>query len=516
MKLSLRTLAKALVISFVFALQAAAQTPRGITPEDYFSFEFISDPNISPDGKLVAYVVTRIDRAQNRRNSSIWMVATDGSRAPWQFTTSPQTSNSPRWSPDGKSLAFLSSRPSAELAAPPVATASPNPAAGPTPAAAAGAISGAAPSDQPRNQVYLLSMSGGEARRITNLKNGVSLFRWSPDGTRLAVVSRIGLSDSPRDSRADSRDRSDVRHYKNTSYKFNDTGWFDDRRTHLWIVEVRSGNAKQITEGNDWNDSDPQWSPDGTRIAFVSNRTGREYDENRNTDVWVISAEGGKLIKISDHDEADNQPRWSPDGKWIAFAGEVHERDHPKIWLAPATGGAPSVLAASGLDLIPGGLEWSGDDKTLYFETGVKGENHLFRIEVPTKSIAQVTFGPRAVRSVDFNWPTRTMAYLVNDFKHLDDLFIADLNGKSERKLTNLNEALWRQLRFADVERFSYKSADDWDIDGFFVKPIDWQAGKKYPMILSVHGGPAGQYGVDWYHEFQVYAAKGYAVLFTN
>src|SRR5438128_4923211 len=383
----------------IVAIGQAQQTPRGVTPEDYFSFEFIIDPQVSPDGKLAAYVLTKIDRAQNRRNSSIWMAATDGSRAPWQFTTSPQSSNSPRWSPDGKWLAFLSSRPGSDSTtlAP---TASPAPAAGPTPAAAAGAVS----SDQPRNQVYLLAMNGGEAKRITNLKNGVSVFRWSPDGTRLVVVSRIGPSDSRPDARTESRDRSDVRHYKNTSYKFNDTGWFDDRRTHLWIVDVKSGNAKQITEGNDWNDSDPQWSPDGTRIAFVSNRTGKEYDENRNTDVWVTSAEGGALTKISDHDEADNQPRWSPDGKQIVFTGEVHDRDHPKIWLAPASGGATSVLAAYGLDLIPGGLEWSDDGKSLYFETGIKGENHLFRVDLAKKSISQVTSGARAVRGVDFNF----------------------------------------------------------------------------------------------------------------
>ncbi len=470
-----------------------AQNQRGVTPEDYFAFEFVSDPNISPDGKLVAYVVTKIDHAQNRRNSSIWMVPTDRSRGPWQFTTSPQNSTSPRWSPDGRSVAFLSSRP--ESTAP------------------AGSVA-----DQPRSQVWLLSMGGGEAKRVTNLKNGISSFRWSPDGTRLVVVSRLGPSDNRGDSRTgDAKDRSDVRHYKNSSYKFNDSGWFDDRRTHLWVVDANSGSAQQITEGDDWNDSDPQWSPDGKRIAFVSNRTGKEYEENRNADVWVINADGtGTLTKISDHDESDNQPRWSPDGKTIAFTGEVHERDHPKIWLAPSSGGTASVPAANNLDLIPGQLEWSDDARSLYFETGVKGELHLFRVDVPTKTVTQLTSGPRAVRSVDFNFASGKMVYLSNDFKHLDDLYISDLNGKNERKLTNLNEALWKQIQFADVERFTYKSADDWDIDGFFVKPIGWQPGRKYPLVLSVHGGPAGQYGVDWYHEFQVYAAKGYAVLFTN
>src|SRR5437868_1225388 len=332
-----------LTVSAAAAAQPASTT-RGITAEDYYSFEFISDPNISPDGKLVAYVLTKIDRAQNRRNSAIWMVAADGSSPPWQFTTAPQNSNSPRWSPDGKTLAFLSSRPAEAASAV-------TPAAGSAPAAAA---------EPPRAQIYVLSMNGGEAKRITNLKMGVTVFRWSPDGTRLVAVSRVG----PSDSKAENKDRSDVRHYKNTTYKFNDTGWFDDRRAHLWVIETASGSAKQITEGDDWNDSDPQWSPDGSRIAFVSNRSGKELDEDRNSDVWVIAASGGSLTKISDHAESDNQPRWSPDGKWIAFTGEIHDRDHPKIFLAPSAGGSPSMLAANGLDLIPGALRWSNDGKS--------------------------------------------------------------------------------------------------------------------------------------------------------
>ena len=471
-----------LVSSIARANQAEGK--RGITPEDYFAFESISDPHISPDGKLVAYVVTTVDQKQNRRNSSIWMASIDGSRAPWRFTTSPQNSNSPRWSPDGQSLAFISSRPGADG-------------------------SGATES---RPQLWLLSMSGGEARRVTNLKNGASNFQWSPDGTRLACLSRTG----PSDNRADSKDKSDVRHYSHISYKFNDTGWFDDKRSHIWIVDVKTGTARQITSGDDWNDTDPQWSPDGTRIAFVSNRTGKEYDENRNTDVWVIGSDGSQITKISDHEEGDNSPRWSPDGKTIAYVGRVREEEHPKIWLASSTGGSPSVLAARNLDLIPSDLDWAEAGKALYFQTGVKGETHLYRVDLASKDLRPITSGARAVRGVDINDKTQKMVYTSNDFKHLDDLYVSDLSGANERKLTRLNEALWRQLELQDVERISYKSADGWDIDGFFVKPVGFQEGKKYPMILSVHGGPAGMYGVDWFHEFQVYAARGWAVFFTN
>ena len=470
-----------LLASVAWAHQAEGK--RGVTPEDYFAFEFISDPRISPDGKLVAYVVTTVDQKQNRRHSSIWMAATDGSRAPWPFTTSPQNANAPRWSPDGQFLGFISSRTSAD-----------------------------GPAGDAKPQVWVLSMSGGEARRVTNLKNGANSFQWSPDGNRLACGSRTG----PSDNRADSKDRSDVRHYSQISYKFNDTGWFDDRRSHIWIVDAKTNAAKQITSGEDWNDADPQWSPDGTKVAFVSNRTGKEYEENRNSDVWVISAEGGALTKISDHDEADNSPRWSPDGKTIAFVGRVREDEHPKIWLAPSGGGAASALAAKNLDLIPSDLDWAEDGRALYFQTGVKGETHLFRVDVISRELSPVTSGPRAIRGVDINDRTRRMVYAANDFKHLDDLYVADISGQNERKLTRHNEALWHQLELQDVERISYKSADGWDVDGFFVKPAGWQEGKKYPMILSVHGGPAGMYGVDWFHEFQVYAARGWAVFFTN
>jgi dipeptidyl aminopeptidase/acylaminoacyl peptidase len=525
------------------ARTAAQQRPamRGVTPEDYYAFEFLGDPHLSPGGKWVAYVVTTVDQRQNRRLSQIWLAAVDGSRPPRQLTTSTQSASSPRWSPDGRTLAFISSRPSSDnasasqqgsaqsnsqtqqntqgatQAAQPSTQASSMPAPASSPAqigtattpGVSSAQQTAAADTTPRSQVWALSLEGGEARRVTNLKNGVGNFDWSPDGSRLVVTTRTGPSDAKAPS-------SDVRHYKHPSYKFNDTGWFDDKRSHIWVVDFGSGAARQITSGDEWNDTDPQWSPDSTRIAFVSDRTGQAFDESRNTDVWVVSAEGGALTKISDHDEEDSSLRWSPDGKSIAFTGRLHQTDHPKIFLAPAAGGQPSRNIAPELDLIPANLTWAEQGRALYFETGVRGEQHLFRADVRDGKVRQVTKGARAVRAVDIDDATHRLVYASNDFRHLDDLYTSDLDGSNERKLTNLNAKLWSQLQLAEVERMTYKGADGWDVDGFMVKPLGWQEGKKYPLILSVHGGPAGQYGVDWYQEFQVYAARGWAVFFCN
>ncbi len=459
---------------------ASAQT-RGVTAEDYFLFEAPGDPHFSPDGSSIAFVVTSVDQKQNRRRSQIWLAAADGSREPVALTASPQSSTSPRWSPDGRTIAFLSARP----------------------------VAGDAASDQPRTQVWLLPLAGGEPRRLTNLQNGVTSFQWSPDGTHLVVVSRSGQSDTARSP-------SDVRHYRHANYKFNDTGWFDDKRAHLWVVDAATGRADQITSGDDWNDSDPQWSPDGRRIAFVSDRTGKAFDESHNTDVWVIDAAGGPLTKISDHVEADNQPRWSPDGRTIAFVSAVPEKSHPKIWLASSSGGSSSRLAADGLDLIPTALRWAERGAALYFETGVKGASHLYRVDVATRRVAPVTTGDRTVHLVDVNEATGRLVFAVNDPTHIDDLYVSDLSGNNARQITHLNAALWRQLQLVPVERVPFKGADGWDVDGFIMKPVGWEPGKKYPMVLTIHGGPAGMFGFDWYHEFQVYASHGWAVFFTN
>ena len=473
-----------LLLLCVFGPQALhCQSKRGVTPEDYFSFKFLSDPHISPDGKFVSYVLTVVDQKKNRRESSVWLVPIDGSSAPRRLSAEGLTSNSPRWSPDGKTLAIISTR-------------------------SADSSSG----ESPKSQIYLLPMAaGGEAVALTKMKNGVQSYQWSPEGSRIVLVSSSG----PLDNVAPTDRKSDVRHYTHLDYKFNDTGWFDEKRRHLWVVNVPGGEAKQITEGQDWNDSDPQWSPDGTRIAFVSDRTGKAYDNSRNTDVWVIPAMGGTLTKISDHTFEDESPRWSPDGKQILFTGQTERHQFAKLYVADSAGGTPSHLAVNNLDLIPTELHWRSPGFAL-FASGTKGETDIFRANLSDHTFSPVIHGPRGVHAFDLNENAGKIVYLANDFQHMDDLYAVSLDGSGEHQLTHVNSEFWSQLDLQPVERLAYKSTDGWDVEGFFVKPLGWQSGKKYPMVLVIHGGPEGMFSVDWYHEFQVYAAKGYAVFFCN
>jgi dipeptidyl aminopeptidase/acylaminoacyl peptidase len=466
-------------LAIALAGASLAVQKRGVTPDDYFAFKNVTDARLSPDGKLVAYVITSVDAKRNRRESQIWMTARDGSRPGWQFTSG-ASSRMPRWSSNGQSVAFVSTRPSA--------------------------TGGASHAD--KAQVYLLSMSGGEAKRITDLENGVEAFQLSPDGERLVCVSKTGPKRKPVDQGG-----SDVRHYTSMTYKFNDSGWYDENRSHLFVVDLKSGRATQITSGDSRNDGDPRWSPDGARIAYASDDTAKPLLQSG--DIWVVPASGGAPARINDAQGSVRMPRWSPDGARIAYTGAMTESDAPRIWIATAAGGGKPVLGSKGIDLVPAEMEWESEH-ALYFEAGNHGEIHVFRADPDIGKYQQITSQPRGIHHMELNAEAGAMVYTANDFKHPDDLFTADLAGKGEKRLSDVNRDLLSQLDLQDVERIPYKAADGLPIDGFFVKPVGWQAGKKYPMILSIHGGPASMYGVDWFHEFQVYAARGWAVFYAN
>lgn len=459
------------VLALASALHAGpGEGLRGITAEDYYSFLTPGDPHISPDGKWVAYTVTRVDQAANRRMTRIWRVATDGGSSPQALTAENASCNSPRWSPDGKYLAFLSTR------------------------------------DGTKAEIWLLPMAGGEAVKLTNFESGISNIEWSPDSTRLLGLIRTGPPASAK---------SDVRHYTRIKYKLNDSGYFDDLRAHIAVIDLKTRLARQITSGDEWNDKDPHWAPDSSRIVFVSDRSGKEFDLIENENVWVVSASGGTPERVTANAGAYSGPVWSPDGQHIAFLGETDAEDIPMLYIA-GWSGKPEAPVSRDLDQPVNQLTWAEHGLALYYYSPVQGETHVFRYGLTSGRTTQVTSGARAVRNFSIHESSKTIAFLSNDFEHLDDLWVRNLDGGPEKQLTHLNVDLWAGLLPAQVEPMTYKAADGWDIQGFLVKPLHWDSDKKYPLVVSIHGGPSGMYGVDWYHEFQVYAARGWAVFFAN
>jgi len=479
MNRSVRRAALLLVLAAAVASASfAGAEARVLKVEDSLSLKAVADPQLSPDGKQVAFVVTTIEK--DKRRSTVWVASTDGRTAPRALTSGPQSASAPRWSPDGRSIAFTSTRPDPD-------------------------VKGA-----DKAQIYLLSLDGGEARRVTAIAEGVRTFAWSPDGTRLAVLGRVAPAkdDLPFE-------RTDSRRYTGVFYKFDGQGWDDGKRSHIFVVDVSSGDAKQITSG-DVNENDPTWSPDGTRIAYVADLDSKGLDyEGRHSDVYVVPAAGGSAVKVSDHAEADSSPTWSPDGKEIAFLGSLAEGDHPRAYIAPAAGG-PSRLATPKMDHLAGNLRWEEGGKGLTYEANTRGEHHLFRIDLASREVAQVTKGARTLSQIDVNDKAGLVAYRAEDPTHPNDIYVADLQGTSERRLTRLNESFLAGVSLPDVERVAWKGVEGLDVEGYLMKPAVLDPSRKYPMIVWVHGGPNGMHGRQWFFDATVLAGHGYAVFMPN
>jgi dipeptidyl aminopeptidase/acylaminoacyl peptidase len=470
-----------------------SSAPRPITVDDYFQIKDVGQPELSPDGQWVAYTVRNKILKEDKNETRIWMVSTRGGD-PMPMTAEGVSSGHPRWSPDGKYLAFTSSR------------------------------------NGGKSQVWLLNRMGGEAIKLTEIAQGVGDFEWAPDSTRLVLVLHDPKIEDLEEANKD-KDKDKEKPAKpktpppfvidRLQFKEDTVGYLDRRRDHLYTFDVATKKLTQITSG-DFDDSQPAWSPDGKKVAFTSNRSLPDPDATRDENIWVVAADntdkGAHLTQITTNPGTDSQPGWSPDGSSIAY---VTMTDVHLFWYAtqhlavsPSTGGAPKILTAS-FDRSVRRPRYSADGKFIYFVAEDDGTVNLCRIPASGGEITRAIGGRVTVGAFSLG-KDGTVAAQMGTTNRPDEIFFLAADAKEPAKLTKTNDALFDQLKLADVEYVHFKSKDGTNVAGYLYKPADYVVGKKVPAILNPHGGPVSQYSASFYHQAQLFAANGYAVLLPN
>ncbi|MBI3664595.1 MAG: S9 family peptidase [Acidobacteria bacterium] len=472
----------------------APAAPRNLTIDDYFQIKRVQDPQISPEGKWVAYTVTSLSLKDDKSEKQVWMVPAAGGEAV-PMTAKGVSSSHPRWSPDGKYLAFLSAR------------------------------GGGEKDDDAKSQVWTLNRNGGEAQQLTETIQGVQSFEWSPKGDRIVLVLQDPTPEEleaaeAKEKRIEKIKPKTPRPYviDRLQFKQDYVGYLDRRRTHLYVVDLASKKLAQATSG-DYDDAEPAWSPDGRFLAFASNRSN-DPDHNFNTDIWVVAADnpdkGMSLLRLTTNPGHDDAPAWSPDGKWVAYVSQTDAKalDYATQHLAivSAQGGAEKVLTAK-LDRNVIRPQFSADGKSIYFLFEDDGEQSLGSIPAGGGDVTRVIAGKKSVESFALG-QDGAIAALISESAIPNEVF--GLHSGQLRKLTSTNDALMAQIRLGDVEYVKFKSKDGTEVAGFLFKPPAYNPEMKYPTLLRPHGGPVGQY--EWSFDFtaQLFAANGYVVLQPN
>ncbi len=478
----------------------AETTKRLITAEDLYRFQNITGARISPDGQNVIYALHRVDQKTEKKYSNLWIAAANGSTLPRQFTSGDQGDSTPRWSPDGQTVAFLSNRGDKEK--PP--------------------------------QIYLISLQGGEARQLTKIQGEIQSFVWSPDGKRLLCSIRKTDADVLEREKDEEKKKLGVvdRHYKRLFYKLDGYGYLPQERTHLWIVDAESGEGKQITDHAVYDEGSPTWSPDGKTIAFVSNRSDDPDMTPDRDDLYLLPADGGEMQKIGAPLGPKSTPSFSPDGKWLAYYG--HEGEgvgyrNTLVWVVPVDGSAPARELTGQYDIHASAWTindlnsseqtpptWSLDGKTLYFPVDCHGSTVLYTISVDGSDLKILIGEGGAVINFGFDREQKRMVYQYGTMTDPVQVRVREMATGETRELTEVNHDLLAEIDIAEVEEVWFKGPDGNDLQGWIMKPPGFDPAKKYPSIMEIHGGPMTQYGNLFMHEFQYLAAGGYVVYFCN
>ncbi|TMB99243.1 MAG: S9 family peptidase [Chloroflexi bacterium] len=462
---------------------------RGVRPEDFYLVSNVSDPKMAPDGSRVAYVVTRPDKEANEMRTSVWVVPADGSSLARQFSRG-NKDHSPRWSPDGRYLAFVSER-------------------------------------GEKNQLFVASLEGGEAKQVTKAEHGVSQPAWSPDGRRLAYTARIGAYKDPKDR--DDLEKAQPRVIRDLIYKLDGVGFFDDRRSHIFTMEVERGQETQVTDG-DWNDDHAAWSPDGKQIAFVSDREKDRRQRQWRTDLWIVPAEGGRTRKLTRSRGSCAHPAFSPDGRYVAFVGHEHGDEglsrNPQLMIVPAEGGAAPITVSAEIDRPVAGwpvfmsgrtFAWA-DSTSLLFLAADRGRQSLYRAEISGQRVAMLLDGERQIEAFAIAPDGQQAVFTAVWLTEPVELYRASLskNGR-ETCLSHANDEFRRVAEMGRLERFSYESVDGMGMEAFVLYPPDHRSDEKYPLATNVHGVPHSFHpGSRSWLEFQSLSAQGHVVLLPN
>lgn len=458
---------------------------------DVFELEVASDPQISPDGTRIVYVRQSMDIMTDLPRSNIWSISADG-RNHRPLLSGTDNFTSPRWSPQGDRIAYVSS------------------------------------TEGRGAQLYVRWMDSGQTALITNLRKAPSSIRWSPDGTQIAFSMFLPgkgptLAEAPATPEG-AQWAPSVKVIDRLVYRADGRGYLDVGNAHLFVVPTEGGTARQLTRGHYDHSGPLSWSPDGKIIAFSASRIDDAEYQPLESEIWSVDVSDGSMTQLTDRVGPDMAPVFSPDGSTIAYRGFDDRKmgyHNSVVYLMDANGDNPRALTAN-FDRSIGDVQWAGSSKRLYVLYDSRGERHIATlsmqgaIESQVHDVGGVSLG-RPYTSGGFSVSRNgTYAYTAGTKYRPADVAVARRGGAA-RKLTHLNDDLFAHKSLGQVEAISWSSpAGALEIQGWIVTPPDFDASKQYPLILEIHGGPFAAYGPHFSAEIQRYAAAGYVVLFTN